>query len=207
MKFEHTSVTNMEGALRGMRNPMNSWSKSDSIFGVELDYQEHEDGSRHVTKCHEICNIGEQDLKLAQRLILAGPEHRKFMRQIFVCVDITAPIFWWKEADQTKVGTVTDSCSTMHKIMESEFTPDMFACEEMRGYKCIVENRPNEIDEDTELWKEYPGDSNYLVSNQGRVKHLSYTNTNGRTMKERILCGSVHNDGYIVISLCLGGSK
>lgn len=189
MKFEHTRVFNFEGAFRGMRNPLESWNKSDSYIN------------------NDEFIIGPNDLQLAQRLISAGSEHRKFMRQIFVSVDITAPLYWWSETDTYSVGVTKNSTSTMHKIMSKPFTPDLFECEGMRGYKRIIEQKPNDIDEDTEEWKEYPLDCNYLVSNQGRVKHLTYTNTNGRVMKEKIITGILHNDGYIVVTIVCGNSK
>ncbi len=110
MKFENTEVFNFEGAFRGLRNPMNSWAKSDSKWST--------DGKSYL--------IGDQDMNLAQRLIRAGSEHRKFMRQIFVSVDITAPLFWWKEADQYKIGATTNSCSTMHKLASTPITLDCF---------------------------------------------------------------------------------
>ena len=106
MKFEKTQVSNFEGALRGMRNPLNSWDKSDSSWNPLY--------------------IGKNDMNLAQRLISAGPEHMKFMRQIFVCVDITAPLYWWKEFDTYKVGTAANSTSTMHKLTSEPITPDKF---------------------------------------------------------------------------------
>lgn len=112
MKFENTEVFNFEGALRGMRNPMNSWDKSDSGYGY----------AKNPTKFI----IGENDIKLAQTLIKSGSEHRKFMRQIFISVDITAPIYWWKEFDTYKVGTVSNSCSTMHKLASTPITRDCF---------------------------------------------------------------------------------
>ena len=98
MELNYTNVYNFEGAFRGMRAPMNSWDKSDSIFTNDKTI------------------IGENDLRLAQKLICAGAEHAKFMRQIFVSVDITAPIYWWKEMDTYKVSTVSNSTSTMHKL-------------------------------------------------------------------------------------------
>ena len=106
MKFERTETFNFTGALRGMRNPMNSWDKSDSIQGAS--------------------HIGPKDLELAQRLVRAGTEHYKFMRQIFVSVDITAPLYWWKEFDTYKVGTVANSTSTMHKLTAMPITKEMF---------------------------------------------------------------------------------
>lgn len=113
MKFENTKVMNFDGALRGMRNPMNSWHKNDSYW----DSTEQPD--RYI--------IGVNDMNLAQKLIRAGSEHRKFMRQIFVCVDVTAPLYWWKEFDTYKVATVRNSCSTMHKIHVKPFCEDDFA--------------------------------------------------------------------------------
>ena len=109
MEFKHTQTFNFEGALRGMRNPMNSWDKSDSPFTPS-----------------GVWYIGDKDLELAQRLILAGSEHGKFMRQIFVSVDITAPIFWWKEMDTYKVGTTANSTSTMHKLISKPITIEDF---------------------------------------------------------------------------------
>lgn len=186
MKFENTQVFNFEGALRGMRNPKNSWAKSDSYY----------DDDKYI--------IGENDMKLATTLTKAGSEHRKFLRQIFVSVDITAPLYWFSEFDTYKIGTTANSTSTMHTIMSKPFTPGLFECEGMRGYKRPVLQHANIIDEDNEEWKEFPDDTLYMVSNQGRIKHLSYINTNGRTVKEKIITGSLHQDGYIVVSLVKG---
>lgn len=108
MKFENTQVFNFEGALRGMRNPKNSWAKSDSYY----------DDDKYI--------IGENDMRLATTLIRAGSEHRKFLRQIFVSVDITAPLYWYKEFDTYKVGTVANSTSTMHKLASTPITIDCF---------------------------------------------------------------------------------
>lgn len=118
IKIEEIQTSNWEGAFRGMRNPMNSWEKADSCF--------FDDGS---------INIGENDLKLACSLVKAGSSHRKFMRQIFVSVDITAPLYWWKEMDQAKVATVTNSCSTMHKIHTKEFVLDDFSWDKLSSAK------------------------------------------------------------------------
>lgn len=131
IKFEHTEVFNFEGALRGMRNPLNSWKKNDSYYGCE--YSGCMNCPQSFT-CNMFANefiVGENDLKLAQNLIKAGPDHRKFMRQIIVSVDITAPLYWWKEFDTYKVGTVSNSCSTMHKIHAKEFTLNDFSCEHL----------------------------------------------------------------------------
>lgn len=112
MKFENTEVFNFEGALRGMRNPLESWNKSDSGYGY----------SKSPLKFV----IGDNDIELAQKLIRAGEPHRKFLRQIFVSVDITAPLYWWKEFDTYKIGTVANSTSTMHKLASTRITPDCF---------------------------------------------------------------------------------
>ena len=120
MNFDNTEVYGFRSALRGMRNPMNSWDKSDS----KSVYPATVDGKDDLNGCHYL--IGENDMKLAQKLIMAGSEHRKFMRQIFVSVDITAPLYWWKEFDTYKVGTVANSTSTMHKLATTPITLDCF---------------------------------------------------------------------------------
>ena len=112
--LERTSVMNLENALRGARNPMNSWAKSDSFYDDEGNYI-----------------VGEADLKLGHNLCLSGSDHRKFIRQIFVSVDITAPLYWWKEFDTYKIGTVANSTSTMHKIHSKEFSVDDFSHDHM----------------------------------------------------------------------------
>ena len=114
MKFENTQVFNFEGALHGMRNPKESWDKSDSAYIIPI--MEHK----------AVYQIGKKDMKLAQSLIRAGSEHRKFLRQIFVSVDITAPLYWWKEFDTYKVGTVANSTSTMHKMTSKPITMECF---------------------------------------------------------------------------------
>ena len=171
MKFENTQVFNIEGALRGMRNPLDSWKKSDSSFGI-FSYEPNDDGwdiaeayygdsnwrnSEDPEEIKEAENeideiqqwlieegihwdkdnehgtwtyIGPNDMGLAQRLISAGPEHRKFLRQIMVSVDITAPFYWWKEFDTYKVGTVANSCSTMHKLASYPIDIDNFEIED-----------------------------------------------------------------------------
>ena len=110
LKVERVSVMNMENAIRGARNPMNSWGRMDSTYDEQGNYL-----------------LGENDLDLARRLAHAGSDHRKFLRQIFVSVDITAPLYWWKEFDTYKVGTVANSCSTMHKIHVKAFERDDFS--------------------------------------------------------------------------------
>ena len=140
IKFENTEVMGWEHAIRGMRNPMNSWEKSDSGFcQVLVEFSDDacsicpiRDSSDLATCYYENPYIiSSNDLDLMKRLRDAGTDHRKFMRMITVYVDITAPLYWWKEFDTYKVGTVANSCSTMHKIHEKEFTPEDFSHEHL----------------------------------------------------------------------------
>jgi hypothetical protein len=118
IKFEHAEVWGFEHAIRGMRNPMNSWERSDTTYGLGEDYLAD-------------MEIGQNDYNLMASLIRGGQPHRKFLRQIFVSVDITAPLYWWKEFDTYKVGTTANSCSTMHKIHAKEFTIEDFSTEHL----------------------------------------------------------------------------
>lgn len=186
MKFEHTNVYNFENAFRGLRNPKNSWQKSDSYFGmIDINYPNHEidiadkwvnfiqpnlewpqkfseqganlsdkyidklikSGTLKINQSEEIAEvafIGPNDMKLAQTLIKAGPEHRKFLRQIFVTVDITAPLYWWKQADTYKIGTTANSTSTMHKLTSKEITLDCFEIDDFDPHLIYyqIENSP-----------------------------------------------------------------
>lgn len=147
MKFENTEVWGFEHALRGMRNPKNSWNKSDSFNCLKTPSGKHCSEfckNFNTDKCYMYGNndepfiIGNNDMKLAQTLIKAGNEHRKFMRQIFVSVDITAPLYWWKEFDTYKVGTVANSTSTMHKITSQPITLDCFEIDDYEeDLKCL----------------------------------------------------------------------
>ena len=122
IKIERVSVMNMENAVRGARNPMNSWAKSDSYYDDKGNYV-----------------VGPQDLDLCHRLSVSGSDHRKYLRQIFVSMDITAPLYWWKEFDTYKVATVANSCSTMHKIHAKAFERDDFSHDRMseRALACL----------------------------------------------------------------------
>lgn len=134
IKFENTEVMGWEAAIRGMRNPMNSWEKSDSGYCMDTlachTCKENRNSCKKNIDNHKFI-IGPNDLDLMKRLRNAGTDHRKFMRMITVYVDITAPLYWWKEFDTYKVGTVANSCSTMHKIASKEFTLDDFSCEHL----------------------------------------------------------------------------
>ena len=132
MKFDKTEVFGMESATRGMRNPLESWHLSDSYWGNN-EYS------------LESYVLGENDLKLMQRLIKAGTEHRKFMRQIFVSVDITAPLYWWKEFETYKVGVTANSTSTMHKLASKPITMDCFENGEMIYSFTIAELEMNRL--------------------------------------------------------------
>ena len=121
------SAEQWEAIIRGTRNPMNSWSKSDS-------YKTYIENEQTGQRADFEFFVGDADLELMQKLVKAGTDHRKFMRMITVYVDVTAPLYWWKEADTYKVGTVRNSCSTMHKITEKEFTLDDFSTEHLDGW-------------------------------------------------------------------------
>ena len=154
LKIENTEVVGWEHAIRGMRNPMNSWEKSDSAYC-------HIDLARDCTNCvhrfttgYSTCkaggfDIGPNDLDLMNRLRNAGTDHRKFMRMITVYLDITAPLYWWKEFDTYKVGTVANSCSTMHKIHEKEFTMEDFSTEHLIGSPIPNFKKPCHVTEKT----------------------------------------------------------
>lgn len=120
IKIEKTETFGWEAAIRGMRNPRESWEKSDT------NWEKYTSG-KDICRC-----IGENDLNLMKKLVAAGTDHRKFMRMIVVCLDIAAPLYWWKEMDTYKVGTVANSCSTMHKIADKELTLEDFSFEHLR---------------------------------------------------------------------------
>lgn len=146
MKFEDTEVWGFRKALKGMRNPKNSWDKSDSVFGYRCENCSHDylcdECSKHDPKDYaiEAPIFGINDMKLAQQLIRAGSEHRKFMRQIFVSVDITAPLYWFKEFDTYKVGTVVNSTSTMHKLADTPITMECFEIDDYNEVRLRDDN-------------------------------------------------------------------
>lgn len=148
LKIENTEVIGWEAAIRGMRNPMNSWEKSDSGYAC---------GDKKCSAmpgCDLCCDvphyvIGSKDLDLMNRLRNAGTDHRKFMRMITVYLDITAPLYWWKEFDTYKVGTVANSCSTMHKIAAKEFTLEDFSHEHLDDeFECVKNHAADPYDGD-----------------------------------------------------------
>ena len=155
IKIENVDICGLEPAIRGMRNPMNSWKKSDSLFYSGINPGNNEvyvhnifkeesimPNNRHYEETGDI--IGDSDLDLMIRLAEGGPVHAKYRRMIIVYVDITAPLYWWKEFDTYKVGTVANSCSTMHKIQAKEFTPEDFSCEHLYSVSDMCYRFPNE---------------------------------------------------------------
>ena len=168
LKCERTAVMNLENALRGMRNPLNSWAKSDSGYD--------EDGNFVV---------GEADLGLAVRLAKSGTDHRKYLRMIFVSVDVTGPLYWWKEYDTYKVGTVANSTSTMHRIHSKPFGREDFSCDRMSDVALRCLDQTIEVLEERRLKYVETKDTAYwhdmiqlLPSsyNQMRTTTLSYEN-------------------------------
>ncbi len=157
MKFSNTSVMNFENSFRGLRNPLESWRKNDTV----------EENGKVV--------IGENDLGLAQRLIKAGSEHRKFMRQIFVSVDITAPLYWWKEFDTYKVGTTANSTSTMHKLATTPITDECF---EMDDYDAVIMLDEGIVETET-LW-------NNIISTLEGMRQVYLRTKDKRIWKEMI---------------------
>ena len=134
IKFENVEVMGWEAAIRGMRNPMNSWEKSDTDWFHVTNKEDTKTYLEYDEKNDLYHLIGHNDLELMLKLRNAGTDHRKFMRMITVYLDITAPLYWWKEFDTYKVGTVANSCSTMHKIADKEFTLDDFSHEHLKRF-------------------------------------------------------------------------
>jgi hypothetical protein len=196
LKVEKIEVFNWEGAIRGARNPMNSWAKSDSKY-VDGKYV-----------------IGENDLDLMKRLVRAGSDERKFMRQILVSLDITAPFYFWKEADQYKVGTTTNSCSTMHKIHAKPFEVSDFSVERMSGEAGVqlMESIIGYLEYNRKLFNE-TNDKKYWENiiqilptsyNQKRTITLNYevlrnmyhARKHHKLMEWRDFCGAIENMPY-----------
>lgn len=201
IKFENTEVTGWEHAIRGMRNPMNSWEKSDSKWvdpNEAFIHYEHRIGdmSGHTvlddgydSDAKPYFQIGNNDLDLMKRLRNAGTDHRKFMRMITVYVDITAPMYWWSEFDTYKIGTVANSTSKMHKMLAKPFEMNDFSFDKLPGYKNEVGQYIPDFDYDKEEWREI-AKTGYEVSNLGRIRR-----------GDRILAGSYHSDGYIFTTI------
>ena len=192
IKFERTEVLGWEAAIRGMRNPMNSWEKSDSgkIYWNGTWYTLDHVIRSYFTDYGMNLLIGPNDLDLMKRLRNAGTDHRKFMRMIDVYVDITAPLYWWSEYDTYKIGTVANSCSKMHKLLAKPFEMGDFSFDQLPGYKKEITYFVPDFNESNEMWKSTVEDPYYEVSNFGRVRHDG-----------RILSGSIHKDGYMFVNI------
>ena len=206
IKIEKTSVMNFENALRGARNPMNSWDRSDSYY---------DDNGNYV--------LGENDLGLAKRLTKAGSDHRKFLRQIFVSVDITAPLYWWKEFDTYKVGTVANSTSTMHKIHSKPFEIDDFSHDHMTAeteaqmqlvvdYLEVVRNKFLET-KDKKYWYDMiqflPSSYNQMrtvTMNYENIINMYYARKNHKLQEWHTLCDWIKTLPMFK-EFCLGGDS
>ena len=192
IKIEKTDVYGWDAAIRGMRNPMNSWDKSDTTWvndsdnrqGIEFDFYSL---NKKV--------IGDNDIDLMKRLASAGPVHAKYRRMINVTCDITAPLYWWAEFDTYKVSTVRNSCSKMHRLLATPFEMSDFSFDRLIGYKNEVKQFTPEIEEDeleNESWCYY--DKDYDISDYGRIRHKFKKHF-------RIISGSLHKDGYVFVTL------
>ena len=196
LKCERTAVMNLENALRGMRNPMNSWAKSDSFYDEEGNYV-----------------VGEADLDLAKRLARSGTDHRKYLRMIFVSVDVTAPLYWWKEYDTYKVGTVANSTSTMHRIHSKPFSREDFSCDRMSetALACldhtieVLEERRLKYNEtkDTAYWHDMiqllPTSYNQMRTttlNYENLINIYYARRNHKLPEWHVYCGWIRSLPY-----------
>ena len=210
IKIENIEVNGWEAAIRGMRNPLNSWSKSDSIFNAGF-------GSNSTI-------LGEDDLKLMQSLVRAGTDHSKFMRMINVTMDITAPMYWAKEMDTYKIGTVRNSCSTMHKIHSKEFTLDDFSNEHLDGYSLDVlediisrlnDNRKHFIEtKDKDYWWQMiqllPSSYNQRFTWQANYQvlcNIYFTRRNHKLDEWKEFCKIIEKLPYGKELICLEDSK
>jgi hypothetical protein len=227
---------NFENAIRGMRNPLNSWDKSDSYqhdFLFEEDFdQAKKDGcigqeciyDNNWVKNHGCTFIlGKNDLKLARKLVKAGGDHRKFIRQIFVSVDILAPLYWWKEMDQYKVGITTNSCSTMHKIHAKAFSRDDFSHDHMSDValscldmtiSCLEERRQKFVETKCiGFWHDMiqllPSSYNQLrtvTMNYENLMNIYYARRFHKLDEWHVVCDWIESLPYFP-EICLGGES
>ena len=184
IKIENVEVVGWEHAIRGMRNPKNSWDRIDSSVSVDFHTGIDKIDDRYI----EI-DVGPNDHELMMKLAAGGPVHAKYRRMIVVYLDITAPLYWWSEFDTYKVGTVANSCSKMHKMLAKPFEMNDFSFDKLPGYKNEIGQFIPDFDYDKEVWKEI-AKTGYEVSDLGRIRN-----------KNRILAGSRHNDGYVITNI------
>lgn len=218
LKVEHLEAFNIHGALRGMRNPLNSWDKSDSYWCPDsAHFIDCNSTAEHCPRedvenfSNEVFCVGCHDLQLAKKLGRAGDEHRKFMRQIFVCLDITAPLYWWAEFDTYKIGVTRNSCSFMHKGVSRPFDINDFSIHDDRVYQILTslpqQNMPIVYPYETEEYRDYTCENGrrYKVFKNGRVfaYPFQYVDTKGRfrSFDERECMPSVTPTGYFEINL------
>lgn len=212
IKLEHTEVVGLEPAIRGLRNPMNSWAKSDSFRGVHADEWEYEPG---------YC-VGEADKSLMMSLAHGGSTHAKYRRMIVVYVDITAPLYWWKEFDTYKVGTVANSCSTMHKIHAKEFVLDDFShehlsssqgilqiiCDALNGYREAYLKAEREVEKKHWWWQMIqllPSSYNQkrtIMLNYEVLAHIYHDRKDHRLDEWRELCRWIEKLPYSEVITC-----
>ena len=171
IKLEHVvlaSPEQMEFIIEGMRNPMNSWEKSDSYMNYSVDFENKEDETIEVR--YPYYRVGAADVNLMQRLADAGSVHRKYMRMMPVYVRITAPLYWWKEFDTYKVGTVANSCSTMHKIQEKEFTMEDYSCQYLVSESIAnLEDTINLLNKFRAYYNEYDLKNHFYIDNDSQI--------------------------------------
>ena len=216
IKFENTEVEGWKAAIRGMRNPMNSWSSSDSGICLDIpcddcvhqrelkDYEEYEECCYRDTDSFV---IGKKDFELMKKLVKAGTDHSKFMRMINVTVDITAPLYWVQEHDTYKVGTVRNSCSFMHKGVSKPFEITDFSIEDTRVYDILKPKVPKHYElvypYETNEYKTYATNNGrkYKVYKNGRVFREGFVTDNNKTFAEKEVKPSVNNSGYYEIHI------
>ena len=203
LKIENSEVFGWESAIRGMRNPMNSWDKSDSHFTcktclcADCLYNDKDECGQ------DALFIGKNDLKLMKSLSKAGNDHAKFLRMINVTCDITAPRFWWEQFSTYRVGVVQNSTSTMHRLTHKVFEVSDFSCEHLRGYSSTHKTFIPPLREDEEVWRVFR-DTNYEISSEGRVKvkyNQHHFEDGKRGYYEREVVGSKHQDGYLFVTI------
>ena len=188
LKIENFEVLGWEHAIRGMRNPMNSWEKSDSKW-YSIGIPTSNPAAINDKYLSQKYCLGDNDYTLMKNLRNAGTDHRKFMRMITVYLDITGPMYWWSEFDTYKIGTVANSCSKMHKMLSKPFEMNDFSFDKLTGYKNEPGQYIPDFDYRKEVWREIAS-TGYEVSDLGRIRR-----------GDRILAGSYHNDGYTFMTI------
>ena len=178
MKFENTWTGNWESAFHGLRHPMESYSKGDTKWYEDTPTNEHLCGNQAIKVNSQdltFLGIGPNDMDLAQRMIKAGTPNDKFLRQIFVSVDITGPLYWWKEMDTYKVGTTANSTSTMHKLASTPITKECFEMDDYKGDLLMYEREPYDFDQYLdEIWESHINDCETLRTRYLKTKDIRY---------------------------------